>query len=151
MDKALKDVLAGIAFAVIGVAFVVGALSYRIGTPVSMGPGFLPLAYGVIMAGLGGLIIAKGFLAGEGGEIGPVPVRAIVLIIGAFFVFGLTVRGLGLVPSLFVSTLMAGFASHQIRPILPPLIAVGLTALSVLVFVVALQLRLPLLGPWLRF
>jgi hypothetical protein len=30
-------------------------------------------------------------------------------------------------------------------------IAAGLTVLSVLVFVLALQLRLPLFGPWLSF
>jgi hypothetical protein len=30
-------------------------------------------------------------------------------------------------------------------------IAAGLTVLSVLIFVVALQLRLPLFGPWLPF
>jgi len=30
-------------------------------------------------------------------------------------------------------------------------VAVGLTVASTLIFVVGLQLRLPLLGPWLRF
>ena len=63
--------------------------------------------------------------------------------------FGLTVRGLGLVPSVFVTALMSSFASRRTSLVVGLLISVGLTILCVLVFVVALRLRLPLLGPWI--
>jgi hypothetical protein len=72
-----------------------------------------------------------------------------VLITAALLFFGLTVRGLGLIGALFGSSLLAALARSQtpIRETL--LIAVGITALSVVVFVFALQLRLPLLGNWI--
>jgi hypothetical protein len=149
--NALKDALAGLVFIGFGLAFAVGALAYDVGTPVRMGPGFVPLALGVTLAGLGVLIIVKGLIAGEGAEIGQIPWRATALILASIVLFGLTVRGLGLVPSLFASTLLAGLAPSRSGIVVPVVIAVGLTVVSVLIFVVGLQLRLPLLGPWLRF
>jgi Tripartite tricarboxylate transporter TctB family len=151
MHKALKDVLAGLAFVGFGVAFAIGATSYDIGTPIRMGPGFVPLALGVILAALGVLIIVKGYVAGEGDEIGEVPWRAIVLITVAIVIFGVTVRPLGLVPSLVAATVLAGLAPQRSGVVLPVAIAAGLTLASVLIFIVGLQLRLPLFGPLLRF
>ncbi len=151
MRAALKDVLAGLAFVAFGVAFAVGATAYDIGSPVRMGPGFVPLALGILLAGLGVLIIIKGYVAGEAGEIGQIPWRATALILAAILLFGLTVRPLGLVPSLFAATLLAGLAPAKSGIVIPVAIAAGLTALSVLIFVVGLQLRLPVFGPLLPF
>ncbi len=145
----MRDVLAGLTFVGFGLAFAVVAASYEVGSALRMGPGYFPLVLGGLLAFLGVLIIAKGFLAGEGGPIGAVPWRALALILAAVLFFGLTVRGLGLVPSTFVTALMAAFASRRTGVVAALLISVGLTVLCVLVFVVALSLRLALLGPWL--
>jgi hypothetical protein len=72
-----------------------------------------------------------------------------VLLLGAIFFFGYTVRDLGLVPALFVSVLLASFAGRGVRLVPALVIAGSLTALSVAIFVYALQLRLALIGPWL--
>lgn len=149
MERALKDFLAGLAFVVFGLFFAVLAATYEVGTLVQMGPGYYPLVLGVILVVLGGFIMVKGFLAGEGGAVGAIPWKGLGLILGAVLAFGLTVRGLGLVPSIFVTSLMSAFASRRTGPMSALLIAVGLTALCVLIFVVALRLRLPLVGPWI--
>jgi hypothetical protein len=115
-----------------------------------MGPGYFPLVLGALLAVLGGVIVGKGVLEGAEEAIGTVPWRAIVLILGAILFFGLTVRGLGLVPSTFVATLMSTFASRRTTVVGAALVTVGLTVLCVLIFVVALSLRLPLVGPWIR-
>ena len=148
---ALKDVLAGGVFIALGVAFAAGSLAYDIGTPVRMGPGYVPLVLGLVLAGLGVLVIVKGFIAGEGEPIGEVDWRAVILITAALLFFGITVRGLGVVGALFGASLLAALARSQtsIREAL--VIAVGLTALSVVIFIVALQLRLPLVGTWIPF
>jgi hypothetical protein len=150
MRRALKDILAGLAFVAFGLAFAVSATAYEIGTTVRMGPGYFPVVLGGLLVLLGGVIVAKGFLDGEGGAIGAISWRALVLIVGAVLFFGLTVRGLGLVPSIFVAALLSAFASRRTGVVAAFLIAVGLTGLCVLVFVVALSLRLPLVGPWIR-
>ena len=149
MPRALKDILAGLAFVVFGLGFAVVATSYEIGTTLRMGPGYFPLALGALLVILGGLILAKGVVAGEAEAIGAISWRALGLILGAVVFFGLAVRGLGLVPSIFLSALMSTFASRRTNLGVGLLVTVGLTALCVLVFVVALRLRLPLFGPWI--
>jgi hypothetical protein len=146
---ALKDLLAGGTFIALGVAFAAGSLAYDIGTPVRMGPGYVPLVLGLVLAGLGVLVIVKGFIAGEGEPIGEVDWRAVILITAALLFFGLTVRGLGVVGALFGASLLAAMARSQTSVREAIVIAVGLTALSVVIFIVALQLRLPLVGSWI--
>jgi hypothetical protein len=149
MRTAIKDVLAGFAFIAFGLAFAVGATSYEIGTALRMGPGYFPLVLGGLLVLLGVLIIVKGLIAGEGDEIGPVPWKAAALITGALVFFGATIRGLGVVPSVFLTALLAGLAGHRPGVVAPIVIAGGLTVTCVIVFIVALQLRLPLVGPWI--
>ncbi len=151
MRRAMKDLLAGLVFVGFGAAFAVGATSYQIGTPVRMGPGYFPLVVGGLLVLLGVVIMVKGFIAGEGAVIGAVPWKALALITAAIVFFGVTVRGLGVVPAVFVTALLSGLAGHRPGVVAPVVIAVGLTVATVLIFVVALQLRLPLLGPWLPF
>ncbi len=149
MQRELKDILAGLVFIAFGLAFAGIATSYEIGSTLRMGPGYFPFVLGGLLALLGLVIMAKGFVAGDGTAIGAIPWRALALILGAVIFFGLTVRGLGLVPSVFVTALMSSFASRRTSLVVGLLISVGLTILCVLVFVVALRLRLPLLGPWI--
>jgi putative tricarboxylic transport membrane protein len=148
--QGLRDVLAGLAFVVFGLAFAAIALTYQIGTTLQMGPGYFPLVVGGMLAVLGAGIVAKGLIAGDGEPVGVTPWKALVLILGAVLFFGLTVRGLGLVPTLLATVILSAFAGQRTGIFTPVLIAVGLTILSVLIFVVALSLRLPLFGPWLR-
>jgi hypothetical protein len=147
--RALKDILAGSIFIALGGAFALGALAYNIGTPLRMGPGYVPLALGGILVALGAAIIIKGFIAGEGEEIGFVDVRAVVLIVAAVLFFGITVRGLGVIGALFGATLLAALARSRTSWVTAIVIATGITALSVVVFIFALRLRLPLFGTWI--
>jgi hypothetical protein len=108
MHDARKDLLAGAVFMAFGLAFAVTSTTYDIGTALRMGPGFFPLVLGGVLVVLGALIAISGYLAADRSEIGTVPWRALVLLLGA-----------------------------------------SLTALCVVIFVYALQLRLSLIGPWL--
>jgi hypothetical protein len=130
---------------------VVGSLGYDLGTPLRMGPGAFPLLVGASMAVLGLAIVVKGLVAGEVPAFGPVPWRAIALIVLAILFFGSTVRRLGFVPASAVTALLTTLASPRIRLLTAVAVAAGLTVAGTLIFVVGLQLRIPLWGPWLRF
>lgn len=149
MHKARKDLLAGGIFVAFGLAFAVVSATYEVGTALSMGPGYFPLVLGGLLALLGILVVVKGLVAGEGEDIGPIPWKSAVLVVAAIAFFGFTVRGLGLVPALAVTTLLSAFAGHRTGVVAAAVIAGGLTTLCVLIFVMALQLRLPLIGPWI--
>ena len=109
---------------------------------------------GVILTLLGAFITVQGFRGGNPQdreaveERGPVPwVRGGMLVAGIVF-FGATVEGLGLAPSLLVTTFVAALACRGVGPLKALAISVGLTLLSLGIFVGLLQLRLPLLGDW---
>ena len=150
MHDARKDLLAGATFVGFGLAFAITSSTYERGTALRMGPGYFPLVLGSLLVLLGILIVVKGFVAGEGGDIGAVPWKAAALLVAALLFFGFTVRGLGLVPALLVTVFLSALAGHRARVIPAVVIAASLTALSVLIFVVLLQLRLPYFGPWLQ-
>ena len=71
------------------------------------------------------------------------------MILAAPVVFGLTVRGLGLVPALALVVLISAFASRRMSLWLAVALTVGLTVFCVLVFSLGLGLPLRLFGPWL--
>lgn len=163
------DLLAGGTFVALGLAFAVGASRYDVGSALQMGPGYLPLVLGVLLAVLGAGILVTGLLArrrpgagavaapgpGAGADedvreaAGPVPWVRGGLLIAAVVTFGLTVRGLGLGGALFLTTFLAALAGHRNSPLRAALIAAGLTAMCLIVFVALLQLRLPVVGTWL--
>lgn len=149
VHRALKDILAGGIFIALGLAFALGALSYDIGTPLRMGPGYVPLVLGGLLAVLGVGVVVKGFIAGEGESLGGFEWRAALMITASLIFFGVTVRGLGAAPALFGTSLLASLARSGTSWREAVLIAVGLTVLSAAIFIGALQLRLPLIGPWI--
>ena len=150
LHDARKDLLAGGTFVGFGLAFAITSSTYEIGTALRMGPGFFPLVLGGLLVVLGILIAVKGFIAADSDAIGPVPWKALALLVAALLFFGYTVRGLGVVPALFGTIFLSALAGHRAR-VIPALVIAGcLTALSVLIFIVALQLRLPYFGVWLQ-
>ena len=150
MHGARKDLLAGGIFVAFGLAFALTSTTYEVGTALRMGPGYFPLVLGGLLVLLGVLIAVKGFVAADSDEIGPVPWKALALLVAALLFFGFTVRGLGLVPALFGTVFLSAMAGPRARVIPAVVIAGCLTALSVLIFVVVLQLRLSYVGPWLQ-
>jgi hypothetical protein len=152
----VPDLLAGGVFVLLGLAFAIGGARYDVGSALRMGPGYVPLALGGILTVLGLVILAEAFLGGDqqarelaDRERGPIPwSRAALLVAGVLF-FGATVRGLGLAPTLFVTTFLAALAGHRTGVVRALVTAAGLSVLCLVVFVSLLQLRLPLLGTWL--
>ncbi|GAA3809799.1 tripartite tricarboxylate transporter TctB family protein [Sphaerisporangium flaviroseum] len=149
--RSFPDILAGGIFVLIGGAFVVGSLGYELGAPLRMGPGAFPLLVGATVAALGLAIAIKGLIAGEVISFGSIPWRAVAVIVLALLFFGFTVRGLGFVPASAVTALLTTLASSRVRLLTAVAVAAGLTVAGTLIFVVGLQLRIPLVGPWLGF
>jgi hypothetical protein len=149
----LPDLMAGATFVAFGLAFAIGGSQYDVGTALRMGSGYVPIALGGLLTFLGLVIVVASFRGVDptvaNADRGPIPWQRMALLVGAIMFFGFTVGGLGLGPSLLVTTFLAALAGHGTRPGRAAVIAIGLTALCLGVFVFALQLRLPILGDWL--
>ncbi|MCY7401980.1 MAG: tripartite tricarboxylate transporter TctB family protein [Nocardioides sp.] len=147
------DLMAGGTFVVLGLAFAIGGSRYDVGSALRMGSGYVPLVLGVILTLLGAVIVVGAFRGVDptvaNTERGDIPWQRMGLLVAAVMFFGFTVDGLGLGPSLLVTTFLSALAGHGARPGRAVVIAIGLTALCLVVFVALLQLRLPILGDWL--
>jgi hypothetical protein len=147
--KSEQDFYAGVMFAIIGIAFAVGATNYNIGTGARMGPGYFPLGLGVILAVLGIIIMLKGALGKAGAKMGKVAIRPLVCIIGANVIFGLLLGGLpsiglpamGLIVAIYGLTLVASLADAQFRLKSVLVLATVLAIMSYGAFVKLLNLQ----------
>jgi hypothetical protein len=143
------DLAAGAVFIAFGLFFGLSSyLNLPIGTALRMGPGYAPLALSALLLLLGLLIVA-GALRSAPEAIGRLAWRGMAFLLPAPILFGLTVRGLGFVPSIFLAALLASFASPRMGPLQAVLLALAVTVFSTLVFSVALGLPFRRLGPWL--
>lgn len=144
------DAVAGILFIIVGIAFGVMSLNMELGTSLRMGPGYFPLVLAGLLIVLGGFIVAGSFKS-VAEEMSAHAWRGMLFILPAPIFFGLTVRGLGFVPSIFVTTLIAALASLKMKFMPAVLLSVGVTIFCTLVFSYALGLPFRRFGPWLPF
>ena len=151
VQGSIKDILSGLIFVAFGLSFAYAAWGYDLGTAIRMGPGYFPVLLGGLLVVLGLVVLVQGAVAGEQGPVGPIPWRGIVLILGAVLFFGFAVRPLGLVPSLFVTVVLAALSSARTGILAALAMAAVLTAVCTLIFSYALGLPVPLLSPALRF
>lgn len=147
--KDQTDLVAGLLLIAAAVFFGWQTMGLPIGTSLRMGPGYFPMVLSILLLILGVIITLKSF-GREGEPMGPIAWRGLMFILPAPVFFGLTVRGLGFVPALFVTTLIASQASARMRP-LPALgLSIAVTIVSTLIFSYGLGLPFRRFGPWLE-
>lgn len=142
------NALCGAIFIAFGIYFGAFSLTMEIGTAFRMGPGFFPLFLAALLILLGGIILVQAMRV-EGEAIGSFPWRGMAFILPAPIFFALTLRGLGFVPSIFLTTLIASYASVKMRSPTALILSALMTVFTTLVFVYGLNLPFRLFGPWL--
>ena len=144
-----KDLVSGGLFVVAGAYFALEALNYEVGTAFRMGPGFMPLFLGSVLAALGLGVAASGWRKPHAEKPLSPPWRGMVLIVGVIIFFAATIRGLGFVPVVLIGSFAAAMASRLNSPLFAALVAITLTVMCTLIFVIGLGMSVPLVGPWL--
>ncbi len=150
--KNQKDFFSGLLFMGLGVSFAWSATRYGVGSARGMGPGYFPLLLGALLIVLGGVIVFKAlvFETEDGGRIGAWAWRPVGCIVLANVVFGALMGGLsglglkpvGLVPAIFLLTVIAAKAGSAFRWKEVLVLALVLALGSYLAFVVLLKLPL---------
>jgi hypothetical protein len=138
-----KDFWSGILFVACGLFAVVYGSKYALGTAARMGPGYFPRILGILMIVLGGLLTVRSFRL-QGAPIAAWKWRPTLLVLGSVVVFGAVVRYLGMALSTVLLIVLASAASHEFRPRESVIAGVLLAALAVGVFVIGLNLQLPI-------
>ena len=149
--KSQKDFFAGLLYMVIGIAFAWGATTYNIGDGARMGPGYFPLLLGVILAIIGGIVMARALVVEtpDGDPIGRWAWKPLAFIIAANFLFGILLGGwpllgipaMGLIIAIVVLTFVSALAGNEFKFVEVLILAILLAALSWFAFVWGLNLQ----------
>jgi putative tricarboxylic transport membrane protein len=143
-----RDFWSGLIFGAVGVGAVVLGRGSAMGTATRMGPGYFPTVLGMLLGLVGAALVVRALLT-DGAPIRGFAVRALVLVLGASVLFGVVLRGVGLVTALVVLVLASAAASRLVRWRAAIVLAIGLATFSAVVFVKLLGLPIPLVGRWL--
>jgi hypothetical protein len=145
--KSPKDFWCGLLLIAIAAIFMFGLFKLPIGTAFRMGPGYFPMVL-TILLWLFGLAVLINGLRVEGPPVDAIPLRALTLIVLPIVFFGLTLRGLGLVPSLTITVLATTLAARNWNPAAAVATTFVLVVTCIAIFAVGLGLPLSLFGPW---
>lgn len=141
LDKA--EFLSGALVIAIGAFFALGALDYRMGTLIRMGPGFVPYHLGLIVVVLGVLIMLSAF--GRDEDLPYFDMRGVIFVGASIIAFGLLLPRTGLIPATIVTVMMSSFASPSLRLPMFPVLAAVVAFGAWLLFVKLLGLPIPVL------
>lgn len=145
-----KDFWSGVMFIAIGVGFAWGATNYSFGNKLLPGPGYFPFGLGILTTILGAVVLLKSLARGtvETGRVEPIIWKPLLCVIGSVVLFGLTLPHLGLFIALPLLVVTSAFAGDEFRLREVLLNALILTVGCWAVFVLGLNLVIPL---WPRF
>jgi hypothetical protein len=146
------ETIAGLLFILIGGAFLASSFGLAFGTWRKIGPGGFPAMVSLALIAMGILVAIKS-LSANGAEKESLSFHFgnLAVIVASIVIFGLTVRGAGLLPAVLACCLVAAGASKPFRPL--PMIAYGLFlgAACSAVFVKGLGMPVAIIGPWFGF
>ncbi len=127
----------------LGVIFLLRARAYGIGTPQQMGPGYFPAVLGAAICLLAALIGLTHRHCATGQ---PVAWRSLAMVGGGIFALILVMPNFGLVPALFLCTLIVSRADRHTTSVQAAIVASGLAAGAWLLFIQVLGLPIPTFG-----
>jgi hypothetical protein len=110
-----------------------------------MGPGFFPVILSGLLTLLGVAILITGFLKKNPVRPEAFDAKSLLIICTAIVLFGLLLIPAGLLITVPLTVIIASFSQHQLKWKETITIAAALTAFTWLVFIAALDLRIPLL------
>ena len=151
--KSQKDFFAGLMFLLVGLAFAWGAGSYSVGTGARMGPGYFPMALGVLLAVLGLIVTITALVVetADGDPLGRIAWKPLIFIISGNLVFGASIGGLpsiglppmGLIFGIFALTFVASNAGDEFELKEVLILAIILSVFSYGAFIMLLKLQFP--------
>lgn len=143
--KSQRDFFSGLLLIFVGAAFAIGATNYNFGAAVRPGPGYFPFGLGIILTLLGVIVFVTSFVrrCTDGDPIGSIPWRPLIFVVGAIIFFAIALPRLGFVITFPLMIVLTSFATTEFTWKGALLTALVLTTASYLIFIVGLQLNIP--------
>jgi hypothetical protein len=143
-----RDFWAGIFYIALGAIAMWIARDYPFGSALRMGPGYFPSVLGGMMIAFGAAVLLMGVKNNE--KIKPgFSWRALIVLPIATVAFGVTMEEAGFIPALLLLIPISAAASKEFNWIEVGLLTVGLTIMSLAIFIWGLGLPYPMIkGIW---
>jgi hypothetical protein len=143
-----RDFWAGIFYIGLGAIGMWMARDYPFGSALRMGPGYFPSVLGGMMIAFGVAVLLMGVKNNE--KIKPgFSWRALIVLPIATVAFGVTMEEGGFIPALLLLIPISAAASKEFKWIEVGLLTVGLTIMSLAIFIWGLGLPYPMIkGIW---
>jgi Tripartite tricarboxylate transporter TctB family len=141
-----KDFWTGLVFIGFGIAFLLIAGGYPLGSARRMGPAYFPTILSCVLMLIGLAATVRSFFGGRT-ELRGFALQPMALIAFGTVLFGLLVRDAGLVVSIVLLVMISAFASSHFNWRTAAMLAVGMTVFCVGIFVYGLGLAIPIFGP----
>jgi len=142
-----KDFWTGLIYLFVGSGALIISRDYDMGTAVKMGPAYFPTVLSVMLMVIGIISVLRSFFK-SGSPIGVVAWKGLVLIVASTLLFGMIVRGAGLLLALPLLVIVSASASARFNWKTSLAEAVGITVFCIVIFLKGLGVPLPILGSW---
>ncbi|MEN3294861.1 MAG: putative tricarboxylic transport rane protein [Burkholderiales bacterium] len=145
-----KEFWSGVMFTIFGASALFIGREYTVGSAGRMGPGYFPAVLGGILTLLGLIAVARSFF-GKGVPLGEFAIKETFLILLAVVLFGVLLRGAGLLVAVTVLVMVSAYASGKFEWKSTLALAIGGAIFCAAVFVLGLGVPMPLGGSWFGF
>lgn len=142
-----KDFWTGLIYIFVGSAALIISRDYDMGTAVKMGPAYFPTILSVLLIGIGIVSVLRSLFK-SGSPIGAVAWKGLILIVASTLLFGVIVRGAGVVIALPLLVIVSASASARFSWKTSIAEAAGITLFCIVIFLKGLGVPLPILGSW---
>jgi putative tricarboxylic transport membrane protein len=139
--------LAGLLLVGFGLGALLIASTYKMGTAFRMGPGYFPAMLACLLIVIGLIVTCLAFRSGEV-KLPKVFWRPLIMISAAVALFGLILKGAGLLLATFVMVVVSRLARPGYSWIETIVLGVTLSVLCAAVFYFGLRIQMPLLPTW---
>jgi hypothetical protein len=142
-----KDFWTGLIYFFVGAGALIISRDYGMGTALKMGPAYFPTILSVLLMIIGVISILRSFFK-SGTPIGALAWKGLVLITASTLLFGVIVRGAGVIIALPLLVIVSASASARFSWKISVLEAAAITVFCIVIFLKGLGVPLPILGSW---
>lgn len=142
--KNQEDFWAGLMFIGFGLAAIVVARDYPMGSAMRMGPGYFPTYLGAIMVVIGAIITMIS-LKVQGGKVSGFAWRPMIALFAAFLVYGVAMdNNFGFIPSIAIVIIISSLSIRDFRPLELAMLTAVLVLATTGLFIWGLELPYPM-------
>ena len=142
-----KNFLAGLLLVGFGLGALLIARTYTMGTAFRMGSGYFPVMLASSLIVIGMIVACLAFRSDEV-KLPKVAWRPLIMVSAAVALFGLIIKGAGLLVATFAMVVLSRLARPGYSWVETVVLGVALSVLCTTVFYFGLRIQMPLLPTW---